>query len=225
MTALTDEAREELSNLCKSRASLYGLLSRLYCEEVDEELLKDLRGTAFPARTGNELVDTGYRKIATYLSGNAYNAIQELAVDYVNTFMGHGNLTYSAAYPFESVYTSEKRLLMQEARDDVIAAYKEANFTIGRRWKEPEDHLAVELLYMQRQAERAHAALEAGDEEEAQLALSQQHDFFFNHLAAWSPMLTTDMKRVAKTEFYKGLAFLTEGFIQVDRSFLASIFS
>jgi hypothetical protein len=38
-------------------------------------------------------------------------------------------------------------------------------------------------------------------------------------------MMTADMKRIAKTEFYRGLAYLTEGFLRVDRGFLASIIS
>ena len=49
------------------------------------------------------------------------NSVTDLAVDYVRTFIGHGVDAFSAAYPFESVYTSEKRLLMQEgARDEVL---------------------------------------------------------------------------------------------------------
>jgi TorA maturation chaperone TorD len=225
MSALSDELRVELSSLCDGRADVYGLLSRLYCREADEELLSDLRNTSFPARTGNDKVDTGYRKLATYLGGNPENAVMELAVDYVNVFFGNGNLTYSAAYPFESVYTSEKRLMMQEARDEVLEAYRNANMEIDRSWKDPADHVALELLYMQKQSERTKEALENEDDEKALELFAQQRDFFVNHLAAWTPMMTADMKRIAKTEFYQGLAYLTEGFLRVDRSFLASIIS
>lgn len=225
MDVLSKELRAELCDLCKSRADVYGLLCRLYAREVDEALLTDLRNTSFPAKTGNDKVDTGYRKLATYLGGNPSIAVKELAVDYVNVFIGNGNLTYSAAYPFESVYTSEKRLLIQEARDDVLDAYKKANIEIDKSWKDPADHIALELLYMQKQSERAKEAL---DEEKDDLALelfSQQRTFMIDHLAAWAPMMTADMKRLARTEFYAGLAYLTEGFLRVDREFLATIIS
>jgi TorA maturation chaperone TorD len=225
MDVLSDELRAELSGLCESRADVYGLLSRLYCREADETLLSDLRNTSFPARTGNDRVDTGYRKLALYLSGNPDNALMELAVDYVNVFFGNGNLTYSAAYPFESVYTSEKRLMMQEARDEVLEAYRRADMEIDRSWKDPADHIALELLYMQRQSEHAKEALDNKEDERALELFAQQRDFFVNHLAAWTPMMTADMKRIAKTEFYQGLAYLTEGFLRVDRSFLASVIS
>jgi TorA maturation chaperone TorD len=223
MNTLSDELRAELSGLCKSRADVYGLLSRLYCREADEALLSDLRSTAFPARTGDDKVDTGYRKLATYLSGNPENTLTELAVDYVTVFLGNGNLTYSAAYPFESVYTSEKRLMIQEARDEVLEAYRSANMEIDRSWKDPADHVALELLYMQKQSENAKKALDNGEDERALELFAQQRDFFVSHLAAWTPMMTADMKRIAKTEFYQGLAYLTEGFLRVDRDFLASI--
>jgi TorA maturation chaperone TorD len=225
MNALSDELRVELSSLCKSRADVYGLLSRLYCREADEVLLSDLRNTSFPAMTGNDKVDTGYRKLAVYLSGNPESALIELAVDYVNVFFGNGNLTYSAAYPFESVYTSEKRLMTQEARDEVLEAYRSANMEIDKSWKDPADHIALELLYMQKQSEHAKEALDNEEDERALGLFAQQRDFFVNHLAAWAPMMTTDMKRIARTEFYQGLAYLTEGFLRVDRSFLASIIS
>jgi TorA maturation chaperone TorD len=225
MNALSDELRAELSGLCGSRADVYGLLSRLYCREADEVLLSDLRNTSFPAKTGNDKVDTGYRKIAVYLSGNAENALLELAVDYVNVFLGNGNLTYSAAYPFESVYTSEKRLMMQEARDEVLEAYRSANMEIDKSWKDPADHVALELLYMQKQSKHTEEALDNKEDEKALELLAQQRDFFVNHLAAWTPMMTADMKRIAKTEFYQGLAYLTEGFLREDRSFLTSVIS
>jgi TorA maturation chaperone TorD len=225
MNTLSDELRTELSNLCENRAGVYGLLSRLYCREVDEILLLDLRSTAFPAKTGDDKVDTGYRKLATYLSGNPENFLMELAVDYVRVFFGNGNLTYSAAYPFESVYTSEKRLMMQGARDEVLEAYRSAHMEIDKSWKDPADHIALELLYMQKQSEHTKEALDANESERALELFAQQRDFFVNHLAAWSPMMTADMKRIAKTEFYQGLAYLTEGYLRVDRGFLASVIS
>ena len=225
MGSLPDDLRVELSGLCQQRASLYGLLSRLYSKEVDDVVLADLKKTAFPAKTGNDLVDMGYCKLATYLSGDTKNAVLELSIDFVKTFFGHGNFLFSAAYPFESVYTSEKRLMMQEARDDVLAAYRAAGFVIDPNWKEPEDHIAVELLFMKTMCESTQKALDEGDEDAALELISNQRDFFQQHLAAWAPMMTTDMKRLAKTEFYQGLAYLTEGFLQVDRGFLESVIS
>ena len=227
VNGLSDELRTELSGLCGRRADVYGFLSRLYCREADEALLVDLKRTAFPANTGNDKVDTGYRMLATYLSGVAdtTTALKELAVDYYNVFFGNGNLTYSAAYPFESVYTSEKRLLIQEARDEVLEVYAKANMAIDKSWKDPADHIALELQYMQKQSGHTKDALDKGNDDEALVLFGEQRTFLSEHLGAWAPMMTTDQKRIAKTGFYEGLAWLTEGFLKVDREFLATIIS
>ena len=219
-----DEATlSDLIKLNEQRAATYGLLSRLYRVEVDEEFLQELRGMRFPASTGNKNVDEGYRLMAKFMSNVWENSLTDLAVDYVRTFIGHGVDAFSAAYPFESVYTSEKRLLMQEARDEVLAIYRSAGLDKQDSWKEGEDHIALELEFEQILAKRTADALAAGDEDEAVALLTTQRNFLEDHLAAWAPMMTSDMKRFAKTDLYQGLAFLTDGFLETDRAFLKDV--
>ena len=141
----------------------------------------------------------------------------------MRTFIGHGVDAFSAAYPFESVYTSEKRLLMQEARDEVLAIYRAAGLDKQDSWKEGEDHIALELEFEQILANRTVEALERGDEDEAFSLLTTQKNFLDDHLAAWAPMMTSDMRRFAKTDLYRGLAHLTDGFLSTDRAFLADV--
>ena len=94
-----------LEDLLANRAATYGFLSRLFKVEVDDEFLEFLRSMKVPAHTGCDAVDGGYRQIRDYLAQAGAGVITELAVDYVRTFIGSGNNGYSAAYPFESVYT------------------------------------------------------------------------------------------------------------------------
>lgn len=221
---VADEATmDEFIKLNEQRAATYGLLSRLYRVEIDEALLEELRGMRFPARTGDDDVDEGYRLIAKYLSNSWDNSVTDLAIDYVRVFIGHGVDAFSAAYPFESVYTSEKRLLMQEARDEVLAIYRAAGLDKQDSWKEGEDHVALELEFEQILATRTVKALEQGDEDEAYALLTTQKNFLDDHLAAWAPMMTADMKRFASTDLYRGLAFLTDGFLRTDRGFLDDV--
>ena len=126
-TAAEQASMDELIKLIEQRAATYGLLSRLFRVEVDQELLDELHGMRFPASTGNADVDEGYLRLAKYLSNTWESSLTDLAVDYTRVFIGHGVDAYSAAYPFESVYTSEKRLLMQDARDEVLAIYRSAD--------------------------------------------------------------------------------------------------
>jgi len=49
--------------------------------------------------------------------------LNDLAVDYARIFLGVGIAEGSAAYPYESVYTSKKRIIMQDTLDQVKAMY------------------------------------------------------------------------------------------------------
>ena len=213
---------EKLAELMKKRAATYGLLARMFRVEIDRETLTELQSMKFPTNTGNALADAGYKQLYTYLKGAWDDSITELAVDYVRCFIGHGVNGYSAAYPYESVYTSERRLMMQEARAEVLAIMRENNLKRDR-WNEGEDHIALELEFMQRIALRTREALATDDEEGAVRHLQTQADFVRDHLMNWLPMLHADMLQFAKTDFYLGLADLTLGYVQEDQALLAEL--
>ena len=217
-------APSELIELFKHRSATYGLLSRLYAKEVDAELLDELHDTLWPVETGSDAGDEGNRLIATYLSGADAHAITDLAVDYVRAFIGHGVDAFSAAYPFESVYTSPKRLMMQEARDEVLAVYRSEGLDKLPSWKESEDHIALELEFMAVLGDRIVTAAEAADEAEVERLLSTQRNFLEDHLASWAPLMTADLRRFAQCGLYQGLASLTDGFLQVEEEFFDEIF-
>jgi TorA maturation chaperone TorD len=220
---LADEDRAALVALNGQREDMYGLLSRLYRVEVDEEFYRNLCAAAFPTKTGSDDVDAGYRRIALYCASHREDAVLDLARDYARVFIGHGNNAYAAAYPFESVYTSEKRLLMQEARDEILEVYRTGGVQIDPSWHDPEDHIALELEYMQIMARRTVEALRAGDDGRALELLDDQRAFLLRHLVSWTPFLVKDMERLAQTDLYQGLALLTKGLLAEDRAFLNSV--
>ncbi len=217
-------AEEEinLSELMTSRAQTYGMLARLFRVEVDKDTLDELMGLRFPRSTGNEKVDDGYHKIYAYLKTAWDDSITELAIDYVRVFIGHGVNGYSAAYPYESVYTSERRLMMQEARAEVLQVFRENHLKRGK-WTESEDHIALELEFMQRMSLRTAEFLDAGDDDAAIENLKTQKSFVNDHLLNWLPLLTADMLAYAKTSFYQGLAQLTLGFVEEDAKILEEL--
>ncbi len=216
------EEEMDLAALMDGRARTYGLLSRLFLKEVDKPVLTELQGMRFPAATGNVKVDEGYHLLYDYLRTSWDDSITELAIDFVRTFIGHGVNGFSAAYPFESVYTSERRLMMQEARAEVLQTLRENNLKRGR-WTEGEDHIALELEFMQRMAMRTAEALRAGDEDKAIEQLRTQQTFAQDHLLNWLPMMTEDMRRFARTMFYQGLAQLVMGYVEEDADLLEEL--
>jgi TorA-specific chaperone len=215
----------DLAGLMRGRAQIYGMLARLFRVEVDLDALRELQHMRFPQSTGVEDINSGLRKMYQYLRFAWEDSVVELAIDYVNTFIGHGVNGYSAAYPFESVYTSERRLLMQEARAEMLDELRSEGLKRGE-WTEGEDHIALELEFMQRLSLKCADALEAeGDEsdDEAVAVVRKMYTFLENHLINWIPMLAEDMKSYAQTDFYAGLGELTLGYVEYDETILREL--
>lgn len=213
----------EFASILQGRMATYQFLSRMFRVEVDDELYNTLVNMQFPANTGNDQVDEGYRLICSYLSNAGDNVMLDLARDYVKAFIGSGNSGFSAAYPYESVYTSPKRLMMQDARDEVLVLYRAAGLGKQESWKEGEDHIALELEFEQILSQRALEAYTAGDEEGCLKILLQQRNFLVDHLNAWYPMMADDIQKFAETDLYRGLGLLTSGWLANDLEFLEDV--
>ena len=135
----------DLAALMDGRARTYGLMARLFLKEVDKAALTELQGMRFPAATSSAKVDEGYHMLYDYLRTSWDDSITELAIDYVRTFIGHGVNGFSAAYPFESVYTSERRLMMQEARAEVLQTLIDADVVVHEVDEDGEDVYSVTM--------------------------------------------------------------------------------
>lgn len=217
-------AREiTFESVLEGRVKTYGMLARLYRKEVSEGYLDQLLHMSCPINTGNVDVDNGYRLFHHYLSHAWERTLEDLERDYLRTFIGYNTTGHAAAYPNESIHTSPDRLLMQDARDEVRAIYRAAGLENSDAWNQGEDHIAIELEYMQIEGQRALDAARAGDEAGTGKHLMRQYNFLMEHLIGWVPFLVRDMLKFSETEFYQGLAYLTRGFLDVDRGFLEGV--
>ncbi|MDR1185253.1 MAG: molecular chaperone TorD family protein, partial [Coriobacteriales bacterium] len=203
-----DGTYAELMEVLRQRSATYGLLSRLYQQEIDQELLDKMHEMLYPAENIDDDLYTGYLYIATYLSNLWSNSLDELRIDFARCFLGQGVDGFSAAYPYESVYTSEKRLMMQAARDEVLAIYRAYGMEKTTAWKEGEDHISLELEFERIMCDKAIEALSDGNFSKARELLLAQSGFQEDHLMTWVPLLIADMKSFADTKLYLGLAYL-----------------
>lgn len=218
-------ALEELAQLMGTRAHMYNMLSRAFVAEADDEFIRQLRSMHFPQGTGSAATDSAYRQLYAYLRRPAESIIDDLAVDYARTFLGVGIMESRAAFPFESVYTSEKGLLMQEARDEVLAIYRAEGLeqALNNPYNEGEDHLALELLFLCALAKRSQEALEAGDEAAAEACLLTQRNFMHDHVLNWALEWAADVPKYAQLPFYPAFAQLTETFLREDAALLREL--
>jgi len=192
----------------RERSYLYNLLSRLYEREVDEPLLEQILTSSRSVADGHMLPQDFVTQTS---SRGAAQATQELAAEFTALFIG--GKRKRRVFPYESVYTSADRLLMQEARDAVASIYRDAQLNLREDFREPEDHLALELAYM------AHLNIQASQAEQIksiQQAIDLQQSFYRQHLMVWAPAFCADLKKAARSAFYVWLAEFTSDFLAAE---------
>lgn len=214
------ETVAEYAALISNRKNLYRFLERIYKVEVDQILLEQLKEMSFPTDCGEELCK-GYRVIEAYLRDAGADQLTDLAVDYARAFLGAGIVDSAVvAYPYESVYTSSKGLIMQEARDQVLAIYRAKGLSKEESLEFPEDHIALEFEFMAYLCQETEQALEAKDWPVVSALLIDQLDFLNQHLLNWVPQFCTDIEKFAETQFYKGVGKVTQGYLAMESTIL-----
>ena len=213
----------ELISIMETRASMYHLLARVYRVEVDAGFLEELKASKYPQNTGNEKADKGYLMLYGYLSKADEATLNELAVDYARTFLGRGITDASAAYPYESVYTSLRGLMMQDARDDALAMYRSMGLDKNSSWRDAEDHVALEFEFMKYLCLQTIQAIKQDDSFAQSQLIITQHDFFQRHIKNWVPIFAQKIRRYSKTDFYEAFSLVTEAFLEEDALVLADL--
>ncbi len=211
----------EHSELMSNRESFYRFLGRLYKVEVDQALLDRMKCLRFPVECGETELAEGYRMLENYLARPEPDALTDLAVDFAKVFLGAGIADETAvAYPYESVYTSPDRLIMQDARDQVVAAYRSKGLDKAEALDVPEDHIALELEFMACLCREAQDLVAADDGQPVSGGIKEQRDFLVQHLLNWVPAFCADVQKFAETDFYKAVAKITNGYLNMEQAII-----
>lgn len=209
----------------RDRNEAYHFFSGFYMKGCSEVYLETLSANTFPEVDG--LLNQGYSKMKEYLDSPVADKRTELACDYAKVFLSAGIYEGDSASPYESVYTSEQHLLMQEARDDVFRLFlKEGIAPTADSVEEsflPEDHLSFELEFMAYCGEKAVEALRQNDLATFKDLIETQQEFLKTHLLNWVPAFCNDVRKLSRTIFYNGVADGTQGFLEADLEFLQNL--
>ncbi|MEG1830997.1 MAG: molecular chaperone TorD family protein [Raoultibacter sp.] len=202
---------QELQGVMEERMLGYRFLSQVYRAAPTVDFLQALK-TARPSEED---------ALSAFVAGLQDADLEALKVDlgaeYVRVLL---NMGPSPVAPYESVYTSPEKLLMQDARDEVVAAYRREGLVATTDTSEPEDHLATEFEFMAYLCEKAFLAAEEGNCEMLAHHVAAQKDFFTQHIVPWVPLFCDDFDKQVKTEYYKALSNLTRQHIAMDDDFL-----
>ena len=214
----------ELIEVNAGRAAYYRMLAELLWKELTQEQIDHLASLDLKSlAAGDEGLAAGYADMGRYLRHRNTGTRQELAVDYAHTFLAAGNYESFAATPFESVFTSEMGLLMQEARDEVYKTFCGERIQPDEELHTPEDHLSFEFEFMATLLERANAAWLSGDCERAAALSRKAADFHENHQLNWVDDFCDAVDEVAETRFYRGVSKVIRAFVHMETEVVADM--
>ncbi len=215
------QTQEDIIASCADRAGFYRFLAGVFLWEPKDAQIEAMAQAGFPV--GDDAFGKGYALIAEYLRHRDTGTRQQIAVDYAHTFLGAGNYDKLMAPPYESVYTSEEHLLMQDARDGALSFYRSEGLDLPEENTTPEDHIGFEMQFMATLVERAGEALGAADLGEFARLVRVQREFYAQHLANWLPTFIADIERHCKTDYYRGMAQLTRAFLAEEAEQLRAL--
>ncbi|MBN1455244.1 MAG: molecular chaperone TorD family protein [Methanomicrobia archaeon] len=214
----------ELNEILEMRRDFYAFLTRLYVEAPARELVEDLvtgrlQFQQLAALEVNDDLSTGSRLLTEFAEKSKGRTVdelhEELVKEYTLLFIGPHRLPVQ---PFEAWWVSGK--LLGEPLVKVKRAYQKAGIAKSSEFSEPEDHIGFELKFMHYLGEQA-AVAEVGPRLKEWLTL--QREFLDEHLAKWAPRYCDALYEYELSNFYKGVAKLTKGFIMLDTMVLTEL--
>lgn len=212
-----------------ARAGVYRALQNALGNEPSAEMLEQLSGDA--ARSVFLLFDTGqgvYAKAveslftasAECLKGGE-EALSSLEGRFTRLFVGPGG---TEGNPWESFYLNTDKTIRQGVTLEVRRDYVAQGFIPRAYPCVSDDHIAIELDFLAKLAERAEAAWAAEDTAKALEALEASEAFLREHLAQWVGLFSLALGGAKHgAAFYQEAAGVLEAFIPIDLEVLADI--
>lgn len=147
---------------------------------------------------------TGLKEALDRLNLRSKREMENLLWEYTRLFIGPYKLPCP---PWESVYTSPKRLMMQEAYEAVQDFYEDAGLALDNPGIMA-DHIGAELNFLAVLYEKI-----MDQPEKKTYYMDRAKRFGEEHLKKWVPQFTSDMEQAADSNFYKALARITRDVI------------
>ena len=197
-------------DLIHFRQTYYRLFVKLLWKEPERDFVAGLRGDNARARTEaaaavHPLMGNGWQDVDDYLAGHPPG---DVTAEYGQLFLepfARGIRPYASYYLTGQFFTEPlkawrvflKRLGVEKPAE---------GFT------DPEDVLAFELDVMRWLIDKQAAA------EDADPWLRLQATCLKEHLLVWAPSCAADIEQIPQAAFYRGVAKILRGFLEVERS-------
>ncbi|OEH86887.1 hypothetical protein BHU72_01085 [Desulfuribacillus stibiiarsenatis] len=192
----------------QAKLSLYHILSQYYLKGVQKlnkdivQTLREINIEEYPD------IQSGIQRIIEGLSQDEDSYLQT-NYEYSKLFVGPEKVV---ATPYESVYRSRDRLLMQKETIDVRNFYRKLGLEVIKKGSQPDDHLGLELDCM------CYMLYQSLKQPEEQFYNNLYRDFIKNHISQWVPKHCELVLEYSKTLVCTGMAQLLKGLIALELS-------
>jgi len=212
------------------REYIYRMLSSIYLYEIDEEMLETLSLLEAAGSNAYEIpwqqdINKGFEMISAAAKEGVSlkeplkkEFLEELAADYAATFLAAGSAHGKAAFPYETAYTGPESLFGGSVQQQLNALYASRGYKMrADMFRVMEDHIGLEMCFM---AEILKERISDADAAYTDANPALEKSFFKKHLSGWACLFANDVYKYSKHNLYKGVAFLTRGFIQAEKAYL-----
>lgn len=224
MDKLKGSEVSEILNLLEVRIFAYHILKSVFMAEPRKEMISQFKNgiiNHFPFKDENNQLKEGIALVNKYFEKFDMDEDFELLHwDYTRMFIGPYELP---VHIWESAYTSKDGLLFQEETLEVRRLYLKYNLISKQYDKEADDHLGLELDYMNHLGQLAFNLMKKKKIKEVENILLDQEYFLKNHLLNWTPDFSERVVKNSETGFYQGMAKILNGFLLVDKACLEEI--
>jgi putative dimethyl sulfoxide reductase chaperone len=197
-------------------ALVLNLLGKLFYEPPEAAWLQSLAADSvfdeIPVSTDRPAVAEGLRLLQQwtrdYQAGLPTAAFEAVRADQLRLFVGPGP---ALAAPWESVQRDDEHMLFQQETLQVRNWYRRFGLQVVRLHQEPDDHAGLELAFLSHLAQLALVAQSEHQPERETELLTALRTFLNTHAQRWIPGWCAQVIQHARTDFYRGLAYVTVG--------------
>lgn len=204
------------------RVFAYSLLSRFFLDEPNKDFLTLLTSNDLlanfpcPKGKGAQIVEFSLKDPEVLTE----HYIDNLKGVYNSLFLGPSK---KMAAPYESVYRNPKKLVFQEETMAVRSFYQKHGVVPEKLQQEPDDHIALELKFMQILAENSYQQFKKNQLNKTKKLLQDQEKFLKEHLSQWAFDFCVQVRQNTNSDFFQGAALMLSEYLEYEQEQLPQL--
>jgi TorA maturation chaperone TorD len=197
------------------RQAVYRLFASLHLYP-NRERLETLQTVVLELQSNNPLwtdhfLANQFKNLFEFVSGLNEGSINTVEEEYVALFSVN-----PYAPPYESYYQDPEGFVRSWIVIQLENEYARAGLNVARSFKEPPDHVAIELEFMAFLCSIEAESHETNNQSGVKSSLERQNKFLNLHLGNWYPMLAQAVKEAPTHGLYTLTVEVTNTFLQYE---------